>query len=57
MVSKLPNGQKETFIAVPLEKLKHVVICHILLNNATHTLLSDEDYEGDYEGKMGEIFF
>ena len=44
MVSKPPNLYKESFIAVLLEKLKHVVIRHVLMNNATHhPLLSDED--------------
>ena len=54
MVSKLPNGRKETFITVLLEKLKRPVIRHVLLNNKKHPPLTDEENEGDYEGEMGK---
>ena len=61
MVSKLPNGRKETFVAVLLEKLNVPLICHVLLNNQTHPPTSNEDSkthpllsDEDYEGKMGK---
>ena len=61
MVSKLPNGRKETFVAVLLEKLKRPVIRHVLLNNETYPPLSDEDNEThpplsdkDCEGDVGK---
>ena len=52
MVSKLHNGQKETFMTVLLEKMKHSVLRHVLLNNETHIPLTDEHNEGDCEGEM-----
>ena len=33
MVSKLPNGRKETYVTVLLEKLKPNAIRHVLLND------------------------
>ena len=54
MVSKLPNGQKETYVTVLLEKLKPNAIHHILLNDEMNPRVTDEDDEGNYECETGE---